>query len=570
MINRIIGFETENNIQSPNQQTILVCIARDLIVLNTENIETVNQTINAIEEYGGCVIHIFPPRYLMGEFSSKVLFYLQQNGLLNRAYLADEASTNLMDNELPGYLQAIWRQTKTELQTTSTSHPDDSIGSPLIGDIRQTKPAIEGIHPQELQASTPGYTQTSEFMAGKIAVGIILPESNGSYDASTENWSELHKNLVISKIQNAMNWWANMNPNGHLSFVYDIHPSVPTHYEPISHSTAEDDLWINDVFAQLGYTKSYFISNARDYLNAIRNQYHTDWAVVAIVADSYQDADGLFPDGYFGYTYVNPGLIIMTYDNDGWGINNMNSVMAHEFAHDFGAADEYCSPGYACCWGGYDYDGWGNNYSYLYIPNSNCDAGCDKNHNGVCDGNETTPNSGCQNCTSCVQVSCLMRGGAISDGLDVASKQQVGIRDSDGDGILDPMDTTLSLTMDQFPTPTTTNNTGLFHGSVVDYPFPTPNPRKTSVTINTIQSVRVQLDNNPNWTIISADDGSYDEVQENFTYVTPDLSLGWHTVKIQAVDRSGNLSPVYEYSLDPTLFDRYFYLPMILNSLNSK
>jgi len=48
----------------------------------------------------------------------------------------------------------------------------------------------------------------------------------------------------------------------------------------------------------------------------------------------------------------------------------MDDVMAHEFSHNFGAADEYCSPGYACCYGG-------GLHGYLGIANINCEAGCD-------------------------------------------------------------------------------------------------------------------------------------------------------------------------------------------------
>ena len=78
----------------------------------------------------------------------------------------------------------------------------------------------------------PNYYQTSEFMIGSVAVGIILPESDGSIDASTEDWLEKERNQVYSEIVAATNWWATREPAAHLTFVYDDHFSqpIPTRY----------------------------------------------------------------------------------------------------------------------------------------------------------------------------------------------------------------------------------------------------------------------------------------------------------------------------------------------------
>ena len=55
---------------------------------------------------------------------------------------------------------------------------------------------------------TPGYWETSEYMIGKIAVGIIFPESNGSIDVSTEDWTDLEIQQCLNKIQYALNAYA--------------------------------------------------------------------------------------------------------------------------------------------------------------------------------------------------------------------------------------------------------------------------------------------------------------------------------------------------------------------------
>jgi len=83
---------------------------------------------------------------------------------------------------------------------------------------------------------SPGYYETSEFLIGSVAVGVIFPESKGSIDPSTEDWTDAEKSLVITKITSALNWWAGYNPSADVTFSMEVHYRVPTSYEPISRS----------------------------------------------------------------------------------------------------------------------------------------------------------------------------------------------------------------------------------------------------------------------------------------------------------------------------------------------
>ena len=47
----------------------------------------------------------------------------------------------------------------------------------------------------------PGYFDTSEYLIGSVAVGIIFLESNGTIDSSTENWNSAREVQVISEIK---------------------------------------------------------------------------------------------------------------------------------------------------------------------------------------------------------------------------------------------------------------------------------------------------------------------------------------------------------------------------------
>lgn len=52
-------------------------------------------------------------------------------------------------------------------------------------------------------ALAPGYYQTSEFMLGKVTVGIVMPQCNGTIDKCTESWSSARMDQVYNQIVTA-------------------------------------------------------------------------------------------------------------------------------------------------------------------------------------------------------------------------------------------------------------------------------------------------------------------------------------------------------------------------------
>jgi len=76
-------------------------------------------------------------------------------------------------------------------------------------------------------SNAPGYYDTSTYMLGSVAVGIILPESNGS----GEDWTLAEKNQVVAEVQDGLNWWKNQGGAlANLSFQYDLQLGIPTSY----------------------------------------------------------------------------------------------------------------------------------------------------------------------------------------------------------------------------------------------------------------------------------------------------------------------------------------------------
>jgi len=232
-----------------------------------------------------------------------------------------------------------------------------------------------------------------------------------------------------------------------------------------------------------------------------------DWGWVIFVVNSYNDADGKFTDGHFAYAYLGGPFMVMTYDNDGWGIGNMDRVTAHETGHIFYATDEYD--------GVYQYSGYLNSQE---VENSGC----------VMDDNTLALSSG-----TC---------------------KQVGWRDVDSDGIFDIVDVAPTVTLDQHvPDPTNvTSVTYLGNTTVPPYPNNNPFGPGNDITIAEISAVYYALDGS-GWSQAIAGDGAFDEATETYQFsISP--SSGYHQIWVMAQTDQGVYSTSYGY--DELTIDR--------------
>jgi hypothetical protein len=358
------------------------------------------------------------------------------------------------------------------------------------------------IPPEHNSPITPGYYETSEYLIGSVAVGIILLESNGTIDPSTEDWNSTEESQVISEIQVALDWWSSQNPAANVSFNVTVNYKVPTSYEPINHPQTDEGLWISEAMAYLGHSGGDYFAQVRDYVNDLRNSTGTDWAFAIFVVDSSNDMDGKFADGeHFAYAYLGGPFLVMTYDNNGWGINNMDRVAAHEIGHIFYATDEYN--------GKTEYSG------YLNVSDV-------ENSGGIMDA---------------------VANFSLSEG----TKGQVGWRDSDGDGIQDIVDTFPKTKLVIYPSNLTGDSTLTYAGYVTEVPYPNSNPNGTGrdLTINTIVKVEYRIDLGE-WYDASPVDGAFDEAVENFTFTIQQPISETSTVEVRGINSVGNVEPTNE------------------------
>lgn len=355
----------------------------------------------------------------------------------------------------------------------------------------------------------PNYYETSEFLIGSVAVGVIFPESNGNIDPSTEDWTSAEESLVISKITTALNWLAGYNPSAHVTFSLEVSHCVPTSYEAISRSLWDHGLWITETIEYLGYP------SVLDYVNDLRNRLGTNWAFLIFVVDSSNDADGRFQEGVYAHGPVGGPYLLMTYDGPfKGGIYRMPFITAHEIGHTFYATDEY---------------------------------------------NDEKEYSGYLNISDHERAHCLMRYDIWK--LCDATQEQIGWRDSNEDGILDILDTHPNTTLTPYLPDPTSNNILTYAGFVTEIPylnrnpytytwpehhmtfFPIPRTRR-NITINTITNVEYRIDDGP-WMNATATDDVFDEPQENFTFTTPPLSEGVHKIEVRGINSVRNVEISY-------------------------
>ena len=343
-----------------------------------------------------------------------------------------------------------------------------------------------------IENPSPGNWETSEYMIGSVAVGIIFLESNGAIDSNAEDWNATEEQNVVDKIQVALDWWASLNPDANVSFITEIHYSVPTSYEPINRTLGDMVLWISEALNYLEYRGEDWDIQRRNYVNDLRKRLNTDWAFIMFIVDASNDPDGRYADRSGATSSFGGPSLQMPFKTP----RILEWLVAHEMAHIFWATDEY--------------NGKTELSGYLNVPD---DEGSD----------------------------CLMRipiSGCLSGRLHGLNGTwgQVGWRDSDGDGIQDIVDTFPRIYLEP---PEISQKTIKYAGVAVVTPYTNNNPiGREDVTINKIKNIEFRVDSS-SWTSAIPIDGSFGDAIESFTF-TEDLEPGEHFIEIKAINNLGN------------------------------
>jgi hypothetical protein len=314
-----------------------------LVTVGRGDFSATRDAVRAIEAGGGCAKIVIPPHFIIADIPEGREAGLLASGLVSGTHggLADPADF-VAYGGTARHIVAAWNNVfmgqARRVGLEADPSPD---AKPLVNDIEM----LPDKYARPLQPPGAGYYDVSEFMLGTVAVGVILPESDGTIDPETEDWTQEEMDQVASEIISALNWLVTKAGWRELAFYVVFDYQVPTGYEPIAGPATDQQLWANQCFTALGYGNSY---PGHPYVNALRDSLGTDWGMCVFVIDSSNDGDGMFTDGWFGYAIPGGPKLVMTYDNDGWGIANMDAVLAHETCHVFYAIDEHIAAGHPC------------------------------------------------------------------------------------------------------------------------------------------------------------------------------------------------------------------------------
>jgi hypothetical protein len=380
--------------------------------------------------------------------------------------------------------------------------------------------------PASPMSPAPGLWDTSEYMLGTVGVAIVFPESNGSIDANQETWTVGEKTNVINEITGTFAWWqARETAMGFtigLSFSYKTY-NQSTSYEPITRNgftgAANQNMWtwMNEILGDLGYSAGF--QGAREFANATRGQLGTDWGYIVWVADDTVDGNNQFADNTFGFAGLGGPYVVMTYDNDGYTINSMDAVFAHESGHIFFTLDEYAGAG------------------------AGADSSSRSGYENVLNGNSLNVGTP----PPMINQDCIMRGGttAYTNSLVcVYTKGQIGWNDTDNDHIPNVLDTFPNTTLNSMPAKTINKTTYTYYGNASEVPLNNLNPAGAGndVSINRLTKVEWRLDGG-SWGLATATDGSFSSATEGFKFTLIGLTEGSHKVEVKATNNRGNVEP---------------------------
>ncbi|NPV09582.1 MAG: hypothetical protein HPY83_16685 [Anaerolineae bacterium] len=439
---------------------------------------------------GARVLHEFPPDAVITRMEAPLAEEVASEGWALYS-TSEDVPAALLASLRPGARRAaeVWAALRTSPRPPDRADlpapPGDARPAPDLGQIAS-------------QALDPSLYQQSEYLVGRVAVNVVLIESDGSMDPSTENWTAERQQLVFQQVVQATSWWQALEPRAELQFVYQDHWSKPVRvsYEPIARPHYEDRLWISQAMERLGFKHSSYITAVRLLNRATRERYNADWVFTIFVVDSLNDFDNRFADYYFAYAYIHGPYMVVTYGNNGYGPEHMAAVVAHEMGHLFGALDEYAAANVPAT----------AQSGYLGVENGNAEVG------GVTD------------------MGCIMRGGItpyLLQQLCPFTAGQVGWRDLDGDGVLDPVDTTVQVQADA-----SVGREGVrLSGSAVDVPY--PSPLRPPFSINRISEAVYRV-NGGVWRPLPPADGAYDSGDEVLDHLLPPAPPGSWTIDVRA------------------------------------
>ncbi|GJM43949.1 MAG: hypothetical protein DHS20C21_07910 [Gemmatimonadota bacterium] len=350
------------------------------------------------------------------------------------------------------------------------------------------------------------YYDCGTYLAGTTAVGVWLLESTGSaYD-----WSTAEETETLTGVQDGLDAWVVFgDTHASLSFFVDIHTGVPVSDDPITFPQGTESTWIGEALTGAGWTGANTFEKCFAYNNDLRDTFETNWCFSYFIVDSDPAVNqGLFSTGGYAWAYFGgPWVYMSRYST--WAFNAANyfqAVPMHELGHIYYATDEY--------------DGGAQQRSgYLGLLDSG-------NGGVVCLMNQNVHTIYCN-----------------------GTKRQIAWRDTDMNGVIEPLDPAPLAPLDELLPDPTPDALLTWTGTATVTTLPNLNPNAPyspahDITINTIDAVECRVDGGA-WSAATPVDGTFDAYVEDFTWDSPALTPGLHTVEARSQTSQGIWSDVF-------------------------
>ena len=392
--------------------------------------------------------------------------------------------------------------------------------------------------------------QTSEFLLGRVAVGIVTPQVRGG-----ARWTQQALEDAAAASRNAMFFWkarAGKWSDYPVYLAFEYLDSLATNTSPLTASN--DTRWISPLMTsareRLGITapppgKSQIpdqtFADVYQVVNFLRTKWHADWGILIVVGlgDRFTEQPGLG-----AYAMLGGPFLVAPNKPTNWGLEGL---LIHESGHLFFALDEYCCGGTSAPCTAVS--------GYLAIANRN------------------SRNRGFGGCSPRSESCAMATPGRTACSY---SEEMMGIRDSNADGIRDILQTQPIVDLFQRDgvemldslgrralSDTITTLTPSFSGIVRDSPLPNRvtisgvgagesaafadgaggfEPAagdRAAITMNTLARAEYRIDADTNWTWIRPDSSGYDCAVEDFRVFIGNLSGGTHTIEFRGTNSTG-------------------------------
>lgn len=277
-----------------------------------------------IRAQGGQPLQAFVPSHVIARLPSGVK--------LTRGVVSEKAGTALASTSAHSTLEAMRRR---ERKAGEPALPWDAPG-------KKPPKHFSGLSSHERAFDGPGDCPRRRHLVGRVAVAVVVvsrPRGPASQDPPAEYLNPNERNKAVEEIAGGMGWLAQQEPRARVFVVVErkeVEVELLPTTEPPTGFEAHEKRWRDPALTSLGFPTG--ASGSTELARDVRDRWGAQWGFVIFVTR--------FPVEHFAYAVGD--RVILHYENDGWGVDNLDLVAAHEAYHVFGALDEYASSMCTC------------------------------------------------------------------------------------------------------------------------------------------------------------------------------------------------------------------------------